>query len=340
MAGVFVDGAFIKSVAGSIERATDALSYLSPEKPQGILPLCYLGVVQNVDAAEGEVIDYWLCHGAIVLHLRAAGEQIWDAYAGGDPRRGSKRSRAGRVLISFTSAEPYWICVALGSIKAHFSKAERYVTNLELPKNSTVFRELDPNNEAHKDDLRIVEDFERIRERNEGIRGQLCVALDPEGRFLAKLALGIGYNLFGQYFLETSYGKELRTAFREADREKRCDLSVRGSGYWDGVPSLPSWSGGWLLTLLALSDRLALMVTTPSGRTMTVQVADDSELLGRLGPEYQTGLTWVVVPPAQRAVGPVSCPDYLAHLTGQRRNPDLQLLDDLRGDLSLLPSVR
>ena len=95
-----------------------------------------------------------------------------------------------------------------------------------------------------------------------------------------------------------------------------------------------------MLTLLALSDRLALMVTTPSGRTMTVQVADDSELLGRLGPEYQTGLTWVVVPPAQRAVGPVSCPDYLAHLTGQRRNPDLQLLDDLRGDLSLLPSVR
>ena len=98
--------------------------------------------------------------------------------------------------------------------------------------------------------------------------------------------------------------------------------------------------GGWLLTLLPVVDRLALMVTMPSSRTMVVQVTDDCELLGRLGLEYQTGLTWVVVPPAQRAVGPISYPDYIAHMTGQRANPDLQLLDDLRGDPSALPPVR
>lgn len=111
--GVFVDGAFIKSFFVSAERSLDALDYLDPDKAIGILPLSYLGTFQNIATQEGEVADFWVCApGANIIHFRKASEEgIWDAYAGGDPRRQSKRSKAGR----YWSASPQRSCT--GSIR-------------------------------------------------------------------------------------------------------------------------------------------------------------------------------------------------------------------------------
>ena len=126
MSGVFVDGAFIKSVFVVGERTHDAHDYLNPDNPTGILPLSYLGIIQNITTQEDEVADFWVCApGANIVHFRKASEEdTWDAYAGGDPRRQSKRAKAGRVLVSFTSPEQYWVLTALSSVKHHFAKAD------------------------------------------------------------------------------------------------------------------------------------------------------------------------------------------------------------------------
>lgn len=221
--GVFVDGAFIKSFFVAGERAIDALEYLDPDKPTGILPLSYLGTIQNIATQEGEVADFLVCApGANIVHFRKASEEdTWDAYAGGDPRRRSKRSKAGRVLVGFNSAEPYWVCTALSSVKGHFPKAEKFVTNLELPPTAKHFRELDPKDSQQAADLQFFNEIEANSTRGEWLHNRIAIAVGADGRFLAKLALAVGYKLFGARFLQTSYGLDLRKAFREANPDTR-----------------------------------------------------------------------------------------------------------------------
>ena len=193
MSGVFVDGAFIKNFPVVGERAHDALSYLSPDDPTGAVPLNYSGVVRNVQPASGEVIDFWVCTGANVLHIRMdETEDRWNTYVCGDPRRGSKKSKAGRVIVSLTSSEPYWVCTALRSILHHFPKAKRFVTNLELPADATYFHELDSADPQQAEDLRIVREFEGLRERGENVHSRAAIALQADERFLAKVALAVG----------------------------------------------------------------------------------------------------------------------------------------------------
>ncbi|MBF0871911.1 HNH endonuclease [Gluconobacter japonicus] len=342
--GVFVDGAFIKSFFVSIERSFDALDYLDPDKPTGILPLSYLGTIQGITTQEGEVADFWVCApGANIVHFRTASEEdAWNAYAGGDPRRQSKRSKAGRVAVTLTSAEPYWIRTALSSVKHHFAKADKFVTNLQLPPSAKHFKVLDPNDLQQAADLCFLKDIKATTLRGDYLRNQVAIASNADGRFLAKLALAVGYKLFGAQFLQTSYGLNLRKAFREANHERRLKVPIRGSGYLQSAAlgafeEKLRWPGGWVLLLMQHQNALSLTVQTPSGRSMVIQVTDDSALLGDLGPEYRDGIAWVTVPAAARAVGPIHLPEYLAHQIGQQVSPKLRELDVLRGLRNRLP---
>lgn len=342
--GVFVDGAFIKSFFVSGERSFDAVDYLDPDKPTGILPLSYLGTIQDIATQEGEIADFWVCApGANIVHFRTASEEdTWNAYAGGDPRHQSKRSKAGRAVVALTSAEPYWICTALSSVKHHFAKADKFVTNLELPPSAKHFRELDPNDLQQSADLRFFEEIEATTARGDHLHNQIVIALGADGRFLAKLALAIGYKLFGARFLQTTYGLNLRKAFREANPEKRRQIPIRGSGYLrsvdlGGIEEKLRWPGGWVLLLLRHTNALSLTVQPPSGRSMVIQVTDDSALLEDLCPEYRDGVAWLTIPATTRAVGPIHFPEYLAHQIGVQVYPELQELEALRGQRSRLP---
>src|SRR5690606_24904446 len=117
--------------------------------------------------------------------------------------RSSKRSKAGRVVVSLTSAEPYWVRTALSSVKRHFAKADRFVTNLELPPGWTEFRGLDPSDPQQAADRAFMKELEEQTERGERLRTQVQVNLGAESRFLAKLALAVGYKILGSVFLQS-----------------------------------------------------------------------------------------------------------------------------------------
>lgn len=193
VSGVFVDGAFIKGFFGAAERGQDALAYLDPKQPTGILPLSYLGTIQNIQAPEGEIADFWVCApGANIVHFRKKAEDdAWSAYVGGDPRQLSKRSKAGRVLVGLTSAEPYWIFTALSSVKHHFGKAEKFVTNFKLPPTAKHFKEIDRNDPMQVADLAFLQEIDAMTERGEDLHNRAVIPLRAEERFLAKLALAV-----------------------------------------------------------------------------------------------------------------------------------------------------
>ena len=344
LSGLFVDGAFVKSWFGSAERSTDALYAESKPPRKLVLPLSYLGKVEDIPIEEGLVAEFWTMPcGANIVHIRSDDkEELWSTFAGGDPRLANRRNKAGRVYAVLTSEEPFWILTTLASVKSHFKKASRFVVNMEVPEGSVSFKAVDRNDESQAQDMVTVQAIIDIAARQEWLRNSITVPLDVGSRLLAKVGLAVGYQLLGKQFLETEYSKTLRTAFREADYEKRKKSLVRGTGYLGdslgkSVEQMLRFAGAWVLLIWRTRECLGLHIITPSGKTMSVVVCDDPILMEKLDEEYDNGVVWVTLPALETAIGPLEFPNYIAHQIGEKGLPMLTELQEKRVAFDSLP---
>lgn len=344
MAGVFVDGAFIRSWMGQAERSSDCYEYLAGRGKPAAVPLHYLGQIRNVPIPAGHVADLWAgpC-GANVIHIRPDdSDEQWTTYAGGDPR--AKKFKAGRVYMALTSDHEFWIAVSLLSFRHQFDRAERFVVNMDIPAN-WPFKEPDRSDAAQSEDMKAVDAVTGASRAGKKIHLQQVISVDTGNRMLAKLGLAVGYKLLGAAFLETKNGKNLRTGMREAKFEKRQEIAVLGSGLFgqaglEAVQDILAWRGGWVLLVSMVQGKLALSVIVPSGKSMTILISDDADLLANLAPNYQDGTIWITVPAAGEAVGPIPLVEYLAHQTKTITLPALRNLESKRGDSTKLPPCR
>ena len=330
LSGLFVDGAFLKSWFGFAERSTDSLYAESKRPLKLVLPLSYLGKVEDVPIEEGLVAEFWTMPcGANIVHIRLDDkEELWDTYAGGDPRLSNKRNNAGRVYVALTSEEPFWIVTTLASVKSHFKKASRFVMNMEIPEGLASFSAVDRNEESQAKDIVTVQAIIDIAAKQQSLRNSITVPVDVGNRLLAKLGLAVGYHLLGKPFLETEYSKTLRTAFREANYKKRKKSLIRGSGYLGNslgkaLEQGLRFPGAWVLLIWRTGDCLGFHVITPSGKTMSVVVCDDPMLVEKLDEVYDDGVVWLTLPSLEIAIGPLEFPDYIAHKIGENDLPAL-----------------
>lgn len=342
MAGIFVDAAFIRGWAGNAERGSGAREYMSLTDPmQTLLPLDYLGKLPDEMVGKEEVADWWVgpC-GATIVHIRPQeSDEIWASYLGGDPR--AKKVRAGRAFIALASDTEYWIIAALASFAKHFKRAERYVVNMNVPPSWKAFRPIDRDNAAQAADLSVIDGIIDAAKAESKIRAQVQIRADSDHRFLAKVALAVGCQLFGSDFTSHPHGHDLRKAFRQPDVKRRREIPIKGTGYFAANKNsdlqVLAWNGAWLLILQVIDGKLALLVVTPSGRTMGIQITDDKELTARLSGEYRDGNIWMTVPSLGKAIGPLSLPDYIAHRTQIISNAELASIESSRIDPSSLP---
>lgn len=341
VSGVFVDGAFIKSWLGAAERAVGADLYLAAGSPEkAVLPFNYIGTLTDPGVKDGEVLDYWVGRcGSSVLHFRPKGEDgLWSTYAGGDPRKGSKRKTAGRAYLAMLSPVPFWQAVGLNSFRVQFKKADRFrCTNLD-PSLTSDIPIPDKNDAVQSGDIEVLARLLRAEE----IKADASIDNSVGTRLQAKLALALGFKIFGNSFLKTEYAKALRTSFREADPAKRPTSLVRGAGILSlgklgGSEEKLRWLGGWLLWLKRQGDDTVLIVISPSAKVMMVVVSDDHALTNSLPPEHQTGLVWITVPSIEESVGPIAAPDYVAHQLGNIQHPALAALEAKRVGASSIP---
>ena len=344
LSGLFVDGAFVKSWFGSAERSTDALYAESKPPLKLVLPLSYLGKVEDVPIDEGLVAEFWTMPcGANIVHIRSDDkEELWGIYAGGDPRLANRRNKAGSVYVVLTSEEPFWIFTTLASVKSHFKKASRFVVNMEVPEGPASFSALDRNDESQARDMVTVQAIIDVAAKQQSLRNSITVPVDVGNRLLAKLGLAVGYQLLGKPFLETEYSKTLRTAFREANYEKRKKSLVRGSGYLGNslgkaLEQRLRFPAAWVLLIWRTGECLGFHVITPSGKKMSVVVCDDPILMEKLDEVYDDGVVWLTLPALETAIGPLEFPNYIAHKIGEQGLPILTELEEKRVDFDSLP---
>jgi hypothetical protein len=339
IAGQWVDGAFLKSWFISHEIAVAARHYLDPLTP-GIAPLIYQGVDQEFPTQPGDTCERWLGPaGEHVYHVHLTDDDRWHGYAGGDFIR--RKRDVGRAYIALTASHPYWIVTAIASFISQLSPSRLFcVTPGEgLPPELT--KALIPISAATPVEASEIE-WTRARPDGRHVM-QLPLRIDFSDRFLAKLALGVGANLFGNTYCQSSYAEELRSLLWHSDSDAEHELRVRGTGFWHAerlaaISTMVGLTGAWTIFLLALREGYSLYLCTPSGRGMTIVISDEMTRWTHCSfRQYHEGVLYCVIPERRLFVGPVSLPRYIAHQNGTRVDPAIAQLEAFRVDRALLP---
>jgi hypothetical protein len=233
------------------------------------------------------------------------------------------------------------VIAALASFKEHFKRAKRFVVTPGLPAEWTSFQQVDRSDPDQAADLVIVDSINKAAEAGKKVRAELVIQIDAGSRLLAKLGLAVGCKLFGAEFGVHKQGATLRRFFREANAQRRGSIPVHGTGYFAeataSVLDTLAWGGGWVLILQILDGKLSLAVITPSGRRMVVMITDDPLLVDTLDPSYREGVVWITIPTLGEAIGPLSLPNYVAHITRSILHPALVAAEAARIDPSKLP---
>jgi hypothetical protein len=198
-------------------------------------------------------------------------------------------------------------------------------------------RGLDLSNELQAREAAAI-----VAETAPQITTAMAIRMDFSTRFLCKLAIGLGDNLFGPEFGETAYAGMLRDALMERDFERRGQIGIKGTAYSVNeqaadLPKLLGFTGAWAISLIALKDNFVLTVSSPNGAFMSVQISDDPSLWvdSRFDP-YRLGQVHVIAPQGLH-VGPVDAPSFVLHGMGMRQLPELLALEQKRTGLRSLP---
>lgn len=351
LCGLFVDGAFIKSWSAQSSISTSCYHFLDPLRPSAI-PLIYVGIDTNFPTRDGEICERWLGPaGDHIFHIHQVDDEKWYAYAGGDILRRKKKDR-GRAYIALTSKNPFWQVTALASFREHFKHAKRCVTNIRYEfdhSQETDLTLLIP--QPDPDDKLQTEELDYIRNRtNYTINITLNFQLGFDTRFLCKLALGIGGELLGEAFLETSYAKELRKGLWCKNYQDQKKLLVRGSPSFSSSKetneTLDSFVGikhTWTLLLNIINNTLGLTIVSPDGKVQSILITDQLSLAQKtVLYRYEQGLCFILLPTRtlsskQGAFGPISLTDVINYNLGYHVHSELARVDKLRISLDKLP---
>jgi hypothetical protein len=335
--GLFVDGSFIKSWFRTNYDASSAREYLDLNSPKSFEPLIYMGRLKSISIANNEVCELWLgpC-GSLYYHFHATDEDRFKAYAGGNPI--SRKADRGRVYLFLTSENQLWYQLSLRSLLAAFGEAMRFAGNFGISNNPDgVVLPLDDIAVAH---LALLQSL-----RNRQHDCEFSVQLGFEGRWLSKLAIGLGANILGSQFLSTPYANQLRSALWEQDPNKRAQIPVRGSGFFreqqDQTDQILGWPGAYTLRIHAVGECLVLTLHLSNQQSMHVVISDDARLWAT--PEFDTyrdGQVYVVLPLLGQFVGPIQMNDYLNHRLKTIIIPELAAIESKRVDPSTLPPCR
>lgn len=137
----------------------------------------------------------------------------------------------------------------------------------------------------------------------------LAINVAFDQRFMSKLALGLGCNIFGTSYATSIYAANLRGLMWGKTHEERASFNIRSLNYLDGAKDptarLVTFRGGYTIRIMAAGDELVLSLNLPSGRPIHIVMANDPSLWADASFNlYRMGAAFVVVPQVERFAGP------------------------------------
>lgn len=345
LAGIWVDGAFLKGWFTNVEIATSR-EFIDPKVP-GPLPLVYMGLDEEFPVEPGYICEYWAGPaGEHIYHTHTEDDDRWFGFGGGDFIK--RKKNAGRVYLYLTSDVPYWVVTALKSFLAHFDglKTRNFcLTKIEGSLSTKLLDQFIDTGVATNIEAREI-NWVRTRSPTGRKPNKLQIYLRFSDRFLAKIALGVGANILGDAFAQSDYAGELRKLLWPSRQVEEDNPVVYGTNYWkvNGLSKVRDFiglKGAWNILLKSSASEFTIGVGTPSGKWMTTVVSNDSSLLtDEIHNRYDDGVIHFVIPQRGIFTNGILLPTVLLHTMKIEHCAELDALEALRCPVDQIPKPR
>lgn len=320
--GAFVDASFAKSwfVINGLATAAHKLYDGTNEIP---LPLTCIGPIDipGLAVPKGYLSESWIGpSGEFMVWLRPKDETLY-WYAGGNPRH---RAEPSTVYWFPTSDDPARLKIGSDSLFAAFKKRKNARKVMGVPCHGFPGNGYPPGFDVPS--ATDVANIAAIRARSEGFHGRARVNAEFDYRFISKLALGVGYSLFGDAFASSGQAEEFRKGCWPKNHRQ---IGVRGVPTFGAavplVDRVASYPGAVVLTVLPVGDSYALSMTIDGGRPFVVSLAPttlQSPVVDRL-----EGYTLLLFPSIRHHIE-ISFAGLIGHRNASWRNRALTAIDE------------
>lgn len=320
--GLFVDASFEKSWLVSNRLRDAAYASFDPESDIG-LPLLCLGTSDLTPPGldSSETCEAWLGPlGERVFWIRPRDEHLY-WYMGGNPR--TTKDSESRAYYTFSERSPSDPRLPWRAFRDSFSG--RPVRKIMC----TAVGGANPADIGFSspDDL----DSKRIKyfldacEKNNTGSIRLAVNTKFDHRFMAKLAIGVGFSMFGRSAIESAYGDILFKALWQRDGDKSSELQGVTPLTQQGDPQFLQLSGDKnAVTLMIMPSQEGVAINLNIGAALhwTVKCADLSSTSPELLTEIQGGRVITLYRQLQWG-NEMALMDYVAHKSGAIVDPQL-----------------
>lgn len=323
--GLFVDASYAKSwfVTNNLSIAAHQLYTGLTDPP---LPLVCMGLskITRLVLDEGQVAEHWIGpSGETVIWLRANDERL-HGYSGGNPI--DKKKKSSTAYLCLTSQNPTRWQIGISSFLQMFrhNKIRKILCTKVIGQSG---EDLLPGFDVRtRDDETNVGAVMAAVQSGRSLACQTSVHRSFDQRFLAKMALGVGYSLFGEPYLDTHMAKEARKTCWPKDGEPG---QTRGSKTL-GAPEAPllseliGYPGAVMLAVMNTGGSYALSVTINQAIPFVVELAP-STLHSHFIDRFE-GYALVLFPSLGKAIE-VTLAALIAHSSGVQKHPELEALD-------------
>lgn len=305
--GIWVDAPVIKNWFSQNYRFDSAREFVDI-KNGSILPLMYMGMFSELSNEE-KICELWLgpC-GDTIYHFRNKADKRYDSIVGGDFI--DIKKNPGEAYLFIATDNSGWAKTVLLSFREHFKYSRRIACNISFKG--------DLSNDDFFDKPTITD--KRIIEKLKSYIGQkhdtqFSMEMGFDQRFLCKLALGVGFNLFGDDYLNSKYALQLRKGLWEKDFDKRSQLKIRGTGFIyeeNYLSKLICYKSAHTIILISVNN-IFLIGFCLYGKIYSHIMISDEVRFWENRKEYSDGIIYLIFPQIKQFLGPYDMPHYLAH---------------------------
>lgn len=327
--GLYVDAAFEKSWFITTKLQQNAVAFFDPQQEEGLPLTCFaICTTHNPPAMpDGYICELWSGPlGEQVYWIRPDDRRLfW--YAGGNPVTAKQVDSWAYFLFSQRSIlNPR---ITWNSFRDSFSR--RRVKKIMC----TMVDGADPATIgfSEPDDI----DQQRIQyfldHSNDTIKNRIPHHVHFEFRFLAKLAIGVSYCLFGKKALETDYSRQLHSAlWHNIDDDESEWPEINGAGFAHATDSafhqLMGFPNAITVGISVNSHGIALNLNISQESNFSIKCASLENLEPDDYRDIKDGIIIVLFKPLKQGFAfPLT--DYVAHKLNKRILPDLAAIEEL-----------
>ena len=327
--GRWVDASYGKSwlVTNHLAMASQSLYTSLKSTP---IPLVCMGPVEipGLVAAKGSIAEFWLGpYGSQVVWVRQNDEDMY-WYAGGDPVGAKSEPSIAYFIPNDPNLTKFRMGVA--SFLAHFKKKKKKVRRIliahfEDQQEGFVYPGFDAPLAEDKTNL---EHIFKILEAPIQVRMAFYAAFDH--RFIAKMALAIGYSLFGPAYLQTPHAVEAKRSLwpQPEHPDQLRGSSTFGSKLPTEVAQFLGYPSAVAITIMKLGHEDYVMAVSIDQKLPFSVVLAPSELNSvRVDPDL--GYALLLFPSLKKSVVMTQV-DLMRHNVGDVLHPELLEIETIR----------